>query len=104
MGSTFLLFNLSITSRETLKMSCSTQLSMKIVMLINVKMPTVVGILTCISRINTTTESLKARKVFSFQHYSFLCAFEMSCSVELRMKINFITSGPVLAVRGNQLN
>ena len=35
--------------------SCSTQLSMKIFLLINVKMPTIVGILTytCISRKNS---------------------------------------------------
>ena len=33
-------------------------------------MPTVVGILTLISRINTTSESLKARKVNVFQHFS----------------------------------
>ena len=38
-------------------------------MLINVKMPTIVGILTFISMINTTSESLKARKVFIFQRF-----------------------------------
>ena len=37
--------------------SCSTQLSMKFILLINVKMPTIVGILTFISRINSTSES-----------------------------------------------
>ena len=35
-------------------------------MLINVKMPTVVGILTFISTINTISESLKGSKVFYF--------------------------------------
>ena len=35
-------------------------------MLINVKMQTIVGILTFISIINTTSESKKARKVFVF--------------------------------------
>ena len=40
---------------------------MKFIMLINVKMPTIVGILKFISMINTTSESLKARKVFIFQ-------------------------------------
>ena len=34
------------------EMSCSTQLSMKFFLLINVKMPTIVGILTFISRKN----------------------------------------------------
>ena len=38
---------------------CSTQLSTKIILLINVKMPTVVDILTIISMINTTSERLK---------------------------------------------
>ena len=52
--------------------SCSTQLSLKLIMLINVKMPTIVGILAFISMINTTSESLKARKVlFIFHHFSF---------------------------------
>ena len=40
-------------------------------MLINVKMPTIVGILTFISLINTTSESLKARNGFDFQHFNF---------------------------------
>ena len=58
--------------REVIKhFLCSTQLSMKFIMLINVKMPTIVGILTFTSKINTTTESLNARKVFTFQHFSF---------------------------------
>ena len=34
-------------------------------------MPTIVGILTFISMINTTSESLKARKICIFQHFSF---------------------------------
>ena len=47
------------------------QLSMKFILLINVKMPTIVGILTFISRINRTADSFKARKVINFQHFSF---------------------------------
>ena len=43
----------------------------KIIMLINVKMPTIVGILTFISMLNTTSESLKARTVGIFQQFSF---------------------------------
>ena len=39
--------------------SCSTQLSTEFNLLINVKMPTIVGILTFISMINTTSERLK---------------------------------------------
>ena len=38
--------------------SCATQLSTKFILLINVKMPTIVGILTFISRINTPPKSL----------------------------------------------
>ena len=38
--------------------SCSTQLSTKFIMLINVKMPTIVGTLTFISRINNQEKSL----------------------------------------------
>ena len=44
--------------------SCSTQLSTKFILLINVKMPTIIGILTFITMINTTYESLKARNFF----------------------------------------
>ena len=39
--------------------------------LINVKMPTIVGILTFISRINTSYESFKARNTYLFQRFSF---------------------------------
>ena len=57
---------------EVIKLfSCSTQLSIKFIMVINVKMPTIVCILTFISMINTAIKSLKARKVFIFQHSSF---------------------------------
>ena len=51
--------------------SCSTQLSTKFILLINVKMPTIVGILTFISRINTISKSLNARKISVFQHFGF---------------------------------
>ena len=44
--------------------SCLTRLSMKFILLINVKMPTIVGILTFINRI-------KARKTYIFQHFKF---------------------------------
>ena len=47
---------------EVLKLfSCSTQLSKKFILLINVKMPTIVGILTFISMINTTFERLNVK-------------------------------------------
>ena len=50
---------------------CSTQLSMKFILLINVKMPTIVGILTFISMINTTSERLKAINFFIYRCLSF---------------------------------
>ena len=47
---------------EVIKLfSYSIQLSTKFILLINVKMPTIVNILTFISMINTTFERLKAR-------------------------------------------
>ena len=56
---------------EVIKLfSCSTQLRMKFILLINVKMPTIVGILTFISMINTTYESLKARTICILPHFS----------------------------------
>ena len=41
---------------------------MKFIMLINDKMPTIVGILTFMSMINTTSESLKLRNVLIFYY------------------------------------
>ena len=53
--------------------SCATWLSMEFILLINgVKMPTTVGILTFMSRINTSYEWFKARKYFIFQYCSFM--------------------------------
>ena len=54
---------------EVIKLfSCSTQLSMKFILLINVK---IVGILTFSSRINTASENFNARNILIFQHFSF---------------------------------
>ena len=50
--------------------SCSTQLSIKLITLINVKMPTIVGILAFISMINTTSEILKSRNFFICRYFS----------------------------------
>ena len=44
---------------------------MNFIMVINVKMPTIVGILIFMSMINTTFEHLKAMKVFIFKHFRF---------------------------------
>ena len=51
--------------------SCSTELNMKIIMLIKIKMPTMVGILTFMSMKNTTSVSLKVRTVFIFHDSNF---------------------------------
>ena len=50
---------------------CLNQLRTKFILLINVKMPTIVGILTFISMINTTSERLKARNVFICRYFTF---------------------------------
>ena len=47
---------------------------MNFIMLINFKIPTIVGIITFIGMINTSSEVFKARKVgvgFFLQHFSF---------------------------------
>ena len=54
-------------------------------MFINVKMATIVAILTFISMINTAPENLKARKGFIFQNF-ILCAVKIPCSVEFNIK------------------
>ena len=56
--------------------SCSTHLSTKFILLIKVKMPTIVGILTFISMINTTYERLKARHFFICRYFSFYEQFK----------------------------
>ena len=43
---------------------CSNQISMEFIMLINVKMPTIVGILTFIRIVNTPSEKLKAINIY----------------------------------------
>ena len=48
------------------------QLSMKLILLINVKMSTIVGILTFISMINAVYDSFKAGKVFIFNILVFM--------------------------------
>ena len=57
---------------EVIKLSpCSTQLSTKFILLINTKMPTIVGILTYISMINTTSEVFRGRNFFICPYFSF---------------------------------
>ena len=56
---------------KTFSMFNSAELSMKFILLINVKMPTIVGILTFIRMIKTTSERLKARNFFICRYFSF---------------------------------
>ena len=70
-GHTHLLFVLS-PGPEVIKLfSCSIELSTKLILLINVKMPTIVGILTFISMINTKSVRLNARYFFICRYFSF---------------------------------
>ena len=66
----------------------------KFILLINVKMPTIVGILTFICMINTTSERLKARNFFICRYFSFY--EQMKFRAQLSMKKSFITSWPDL--------
>ena len=75
--------------------SYSTQMSMKFIILINVKMPTIVGILTFISMINTTSDSLKARIVFIFQDFSFYEQLKIYVQLSWAWK-RFYNLGPEL--------
>ena len=54
------------TGLEVKNVLCSTKLCRKFILLINVKMPTIVGILTIISRINTSSERFKAKDYLTF--------------------------------------
>ena len=49
-------------------------------MLINVKMPTIVGILTFMRIINTSSKSLKARKIVNFHNLVFMLSWNIMLS------------------------
>ena len=57
-------YNLKTLFQGYKTFSCSNQLSMKFILLINVKMPTSIGISTFINRINATSERFKADKIY----------------------------------------
>ena len=65
----------------------------KFILLINVKMPTIVGILTFVSMIYTTSESLKARKICILRHFSFYEQLKFRAQL-LSIKKSLITLGP----------
>ena len=68
--------------------SCSTQLSMKFIMLINIKMPTIVGILIFMSMTNTASEHNKARNYLFFKHFRFY--EHLKFQYELSKILNYI--------------
>ena len=81
---------------EVIKLfSYSTHLSTKIILLINVKMPTIVGILTFISMINTASERLKQETSLFVGILVFKTSWNFVLSWVEHEK-SFITSGPVL--------
>ena len=71
---------------------CSTQLSTEFILLISAKMPTIVGILTFISMINTTSERHLARNFFICGYFSFYEQLKSMLSSVGHEKV-FITSG-----------
>ena len=66
---------------------------MKVFLLINAKMPTIVGILTFMSRKNSILGLCDPENMMNFLIFLYIPAFKISCSAELSMK-RFITSGP----------
>ena len=73
-------------------MSCSIQLSMKFILLINIKMPTIVGvlpflsikmvdILTFMCRINMTSESFKVKIFSAFEYFCEQLKLHAQCIV-----------------------
>ena len=60
--------------------SCLTQQRTNFILLISVKMSMIVGILIHISRINTTSECFKARKIFIFSIYIFISSLNFMLS------------------------
>ena len=85
--------NLYKSDPEVIKLfPFSTQLSTKFILLKKFKMPTIVGILTFMSMINTTSERLKAIYFFSCRYFSFYEQLKFGARVE--HENIFITSGP----------
>ena len=64
----------------------STQLSLKLILLINVKILPIVGILTCISSINTNPDSLK---VYRKKKIFFIISVELSMKKTLIVALTF---------------
>ena len=69
------------------------QFKHEFILLINVKMSTIVGILTFINTINISSACFKQDRNHYFSVFYFLLTADISCSVELSMK-SFKTSEP----------
>ena len=68
-------------------------------MFINVKMQTIIVIVTYISIMKTTiVRPVEARKVCTFHQSQLLRAVETSSSIELSMKKVFLNSGPDIVI------
>ena len=81
---------------EVIKLfSCSTQLSTELILLINIKMPTIVGIFTFISIIITTSKRLKARNSLCVDILVFINSWNFVLS-SVEHEKSLITSRPVL--------
>ena len=70
--------------------SCSTQLSTKFILLINVKMPTIVGILAFISMVNITSKKLLCQYVIFYEQSKFRAQLSSQSTK------SFLTLGPVV--------
>ena len=78
---------------QVIKKTCSTQLQLKFILLVDVKIPTIVGIFTFISRLNAKIESLKATELYFFTIVLYMSNLKSVHSwVDYRKC--FITSGP----------
>ena len=78
---------LSLSDPEVIFFPCSTELRLKFIMLVNIKMSTIVGILKFISMINTTSENLKVWKVSSLKHYRFYEQLKFHAQLSMK-KVN----------------
>ena len=87
--------NWHVPGPEVIKLlSCSTQLRSKFIRLINVKMPTLVGILTFISRINDWLLWFKPEISIDFGYFSIREQLKFHAPLSWEWKKSLLTSGP----------
>ena len=81
------IITLRLPGPEVIKLfSCSTQLSTKFILLINVKMTTIVGILTFMSMINTTSEKFNARYFLICRYFGFYEQLKFRALLSMKKK------------------